>query len=225
AGGPALLARFAERGRTASGAQELAALAAEGDPDAVALVREAGRRVGEVLSGAVNLLNPAVIVLGGHLGTAFDHLAAGVREAVFARCTALATRQLRIAPNRSGGEAGLRGGAALVLDHILAPEAVDAALAAGTGRPAGVWATAPRCPRRSPRRGPIRARRQGRSVETAAPGVRFRRNGPDPRRIGRKRGPGRSAIPPIVRSEAPDGARRTRDGPRRFGNRSKRRHA
>ncbi|MFW5418012.1 ROK family transcriptional regulator [Nocardiopsis sp. CNT-189] len=138
AGGPALLARLAERGRTASGAQELAALAADGDPDAVALVREAGRRVGEVLSGAVNLLNPAVIVLGGHLGTAFDHLAAGVREAVFARCTALATRQLRIAPNHSGGEAGLRGGAALVLDHILAPEAVDAALAAGTARPAGV---------------------------------------------------------------------------------------
>ncbi|WP_017624563.1 ROK family transcriptional regulator [Nocardiopsis chromatogenes] len=129
AGGPALLARFAEGGREAAGVQGLAALASDGDADAVALVREAGRRVGEVLAGAVNLLNPEVIVLGGHLGTAFDPLAAGVREAVFRRATALATRQLRIVPNRSGGEAGLRGAAAMVLDHILAPEAVNTAIA------------------------------------------------------------------------------------------------
>ncbi|GAB3489021.1 ROK family transcriptional regulator [Nocardiopsis coralliicola] len=129
-GGPALVEQFAAAGREAADVRALALLAAGGDADAVALVREAGRRLGGVLAGAVNLLNPGMIVLGGHLGTAFDPLAAGVRESVYARATAMATRQLAIAPNRSGGDAGLRGAAALVLEQVLAPEAVDARIAA-----------------------------------------------------------------------------------------------
>ncbi|MUL40669.1 ROK family transcriptional regulator [Streptomonospora sp. PA3] len=130
AGGPALLARLAEQGRAAADTAELAALAQEGDPRAVRLVREAGRRLGEVLAGAVNLLNPEVIVLGGLLGQAYDHLVAGVREVVFQRSAPLATRQLRILANSSGEEAGLRGAATMVLDRVLAPEAVNARIAA-----------------------------------------------------------------------------------------------
>ncbi|QBI54276.1 ROK family transcriptional regulator [Streptomonospora litoralis] len=131
AAGPALVARMAELGRSVPGVARLAALARKGDPDAVRLVRQAGRRLGEVLAGAVNLLNPEVVVLGGLLGDAHDHLVAGVREVVFQRSTALATRRLRVVPNRSGDEAGLRGGAAMVLDTVLAPEAVNARIAAG----------------------------------------------------------------------------------------------
>ncbi|WP_461001366.1 ROK family protein [Streptomonospora sediminis] len=133
AGGPALLAEMAERGRAVAGVAELAELARQGDADAVGLVRQAGRRLGEVLAGAVNLLNPEVIVLGGLLGRAHDHLVAGVREVVFRRCTALATRQLRIVAARGGEQSGLGGGAALVLDRILAPEAVNARIA-GAGQ-------------------------------------------------------------------------------------------
>ncbi|MFC3997483.1 ROK family protein [Nocardiopsis sediminis] len=130
AGGPALLERLAAQGRAVAGVPELAALARGGDPAAVTLVRGAGRRIGEVLAGAVNLLNPAVIVLGGDLAQAYDPLVAGVREVVFHRSTALATRRLRIVPGHTGGDAGLLGAAALVLDRILSPDAVDAHLAA-----------------------------------------------------------------------------------------------
>ncbi|MFC3520482.1 ROK family protein [Streptomonospora nanhaiensis] len=130
AGGHALLAAMERAGRPLGGLAELAALAQEGDAAAVTLVRGAGRRLGEVLAGAVNLLNPEVVVLGGLLGGAYDHLVAGVREIVFQRSTALATRQLRIVPNTAGDEAGLRGAAAMVLDRVLAPEAVNAAIAA-----------------------------------------------------------------------------------------------
>lgn len=125
AGGAALLTRL---GR-ATDLPELAALAQAGDPEVVMLVREAGRQIGEVIAAAVNLLNPAVVVLGGDLAGAYEPLIAGVREVVYRRSTALATRQLRIEPSRLGDAAGLLGCATLVLDHILAPEAVDAALA------------------------------------------------------------------------------------------------
>ncbi|MQY08028.1 ROK family transcriptional regulator [Actinomadura macrotermitis] len=124
AGGAALLARS-----PAATLGELAALARAGDPAAVALIREAGRRLGEVVATAVNLLNPAVVVLGGDLTGAYDPLIAGVREVVYQRATALATSRLRIEPSRLGDAAGLIGCAAMVLDRILAPEAVDAALA------------------------------------------------------------------------------------------------
>jgi predicted NBD/HSP70 family sugar kinase len=125
AGGAALLARSGAADLT-----ELAVRARAGDPGTVALVREAGRRIGEVIAAAVNLLNPAVVVLGGDLTGAYEPLIAGVREVVYQRATALATRQLRIEPSVLGDSAGLTGCAAMVLDQILSPAAVDEALAA-----------------------------------------------------------------------------------------------
>ncbi|RAY11633.1 sugar kinase [Actinomadura craniellae] len=128
AGGTALLARLAEMGRPCEDLAALARLAENGDAEVVALVREAGRRVGEVIAAAVNLLNPGVVVLGGDLARAYEPLIAGVREIVYQRATALATRQLRIEPSLLGDTAGLAGCAAMVLDHILAPDAIDAVL-------------------------------------------------------------------------------------------------
>jgi predicted NBD/HSP70 family sugar kinase len=129
AGGRRLLERAAEAGREVAGLKELVALAAEGDPVAVTLVREAGRRLGGTLAGAVNLLNPELIVLGGDLAEAYDHLVAGVREVVFQQCTALATRQLRIVSSALWDDAGVRGCAAMVGEQILSPEAVNRLLA------------------------------------------------------------------------------------------------
>ncbi|MDE3723990.1 ROK family transcriptional regulator [Nocardiopsis sp. N85] len=129
AGGPRLLERAAEEGRELDSIKELVALAAAGDPVAVTLVREAGRRLGEALAGAVNLLNPEVVVLGGDLSEAYDHLVAGVREMVFQRCTALATRQLRVVASSLWDDAGVRGCAAMVAEEILSPEAVNKFLA------------------------------------------------------------------------------------------------
>ncbi|MFA1545571.1 ROK family transcriptional regulator [Actinomadura chokoriensis] len=122
AGGTALLARSPADSLTG-----LAALARSGDPATVALLRDAGRRIGEVVATAVNLLNPAVVVLGGDLVGADEPLIAGLRETVYQRSTALATRNLRIEPSRVGERAGLAGCAAMVLAGILSPTAIDAA--------------------------------------------------------------------------------------------------
>ena len=129
AGGRRLLAAADEQGRRVTTLQELVALAVEGDPVAVTLIRDAGRRLGQALAGAVNLLNPEVIVLGGDLSQAYDHLVAGVREVVFQQCTALATRQLRVVAGSLWDDAGVRGCAAMVTEEILSPDAVNKLLA------------------------------------------------------------------------------------------------
>ncbi|TGO05150.1 Transcriptional regulator/sugar kinase [Serinibacter arcticus] len=96
-----------------------------GDVRANSHVRQAGRDIGMALASAVNLLNPSRIVVGGHLALAGDQLIAGIREIVYQRCMPLATARLQITTARAGNNAGIVGAATLVIDHFLAPEAVE----------------------------------------------------------------------------------------------------
>jgi predicted NBD/HSP70 family sugar kinase len=128
AGGWALVAQFAASGREVDHVRELTALALAGDAEAKALLRESGRVVGEVLAIAITLLNPHAVVVGGDMSAAFDVYAAGLRESIYARATALATRDLQVVPSTYGDRAGLVGCAVMALDNALAPPAVDAML-------------------------------------------------------------------------------------------------
>ncbi len=133
AGGWALVGRLAVSGHSAGHdvdhVRDLVALALRGDAEARGLLRDSGRRLGEVLAVAINLLNPEAVVLGGDMAAAFDVYAAGVRESVYARASALATRDLQFLPATHGDRAGLVGCAALALEGVLSPAAVDARLA------------------------------------------------------------------------------------------------
>ena len=128
AGGWALVAQCAASGREVHHVRELTALALSGDPEAKALLRESGRLVGEVLATAITLLNPHAVVVGGDMAAAFDVYAAGLRESIYARSTALATRDLQVLPSTYGDRAGLVGCAVMALDNALAPAAIDAML-------------------------------------------------------------------------------------------------
>lgn len=132
ASGTALLRDLRAAGRDVRTIADVTALVRAGDAETMAMVREAGRRIGEVLAGAVNILNPSVVVLGGDVAEAFGPLVSSIREVVYRRSTALASRRLRIEPSRLGAAAGISGCAVMVLDHVLSPEAVDEAIA---GRP------------------------------------------------------------------------------------------
>jgi predicted NBD/HSP70 family sugar kinase len=128
AGGRALAGRLAAAGRRASGSRDVVRLVRGGDALAARLVRDAGRRLGEVLASCVNLFNPTAVVIGGALAEAHEPLLAGVREVTIRRSLPLATRNLRIVPSRLGARAGVVGAALLVSDHVLAPAAVETAL-------------------------------------------------------------------------------------------------
>ena len=94
-------------------------LVREGNPDAIRLVRDAGRALGEVLASCVNFFNPRVIVLGGDIGEVHEHLLAGLREVVFQRSLPLATRNLRVVPTALGDRAGVTGAAIMVVERTL----------------------------------------------------------------------------------------------------------
>jgi predicted NBD/HSP70 family sugar kinase len=129
ASGSALARRLRTLGHETEDATDVVRLVQNGQPDAVRLVREAGRLLGEVLAHAVTLLNPSVLVIGGDLAKAEQQLFAGIREAIYRRSSCLATERLQIVRTRLGDCAGVIGAAALVLDQCLTPEAIDQQLA------------------------------------------------------------------------------------------------
>jgi predicted NBD/HSP70 family sugar kinase len=129
ASGAAVAARLRALGIEATSGADVVRLSRAGNVPATQLLRAAGRDIGAVLASVVSLLNPSVIVLGGALSQAGEHLLAGVREVVYRRSLPLATQHLRIVESRTGERAGVVGAAVLVLEHALAPEQVDRLLA------------------------------------------------------------------------------------------------
>jgi predicted NBD/HSP70 family sugar kinase len=125
ASGRALARDLREAGLATENTREVVELAAAGSPEAVRAVRAAGRRLGEVLAAAVNVLNPDVIVVGGDLAAAHDQLLAGVREVVYQRSTALATQTLGIEESRLGVDAGIEGCIVTAVEELLSAEVID----------------------------------------------------------------------------------------------------
>ena len=126
AGGGAMAVRLREQGLPTKTSRDVVDQVRAGRPEAVQLIREAGRTVGGVLATCVNMLNPAVIVIGGDVARADEPLMAGIREVVYRRSLPLATGRLRIVRSQLDDGAGV-----MVLEEVLAPAAVDAALSAG----------------------------------------------------------------------------------------------
>jgi predicted NBD/HSP70 family sugar kinase len=130
AGGGAMAARLRDQGLDTADSRAVVELARAGEPAAVRLVRESGRLIGEVLAASVNLYNPSVIVIGGDVAQAHEQLLAGVREVVYQRSLPLATRHLRVVRTQLADRAGVIGAAVMVIEQVLSPAAIDAAIAA-----------------------------------------------------------------------------------------------
>jgi glucokinase len=121
ASGPAIARWISEQGTQAATSADVLALARAGNAMAVAAIRQAGRDLGEVLATCVNLLNPSVLVIGGSIARAGEHLIAGVREVVYRQSTPLATQHLSIVPSRAGETGGVLGAANMVAQYLLDP--------------------------------------------------------------------------------------------------------
>lgn len=126
AAGPAIAAALREHGLAARDSGDVVALVRAGDLAAGREVREAGRHIGEVLAACVSMLNPSMIVVGGIVAEAGEHLLAGIREVVYRRSLPLATQHLRIVTTRTGARAGVLGAASMAAEHVLSPTAIDA---------------------------------------------------------------------------------------------------
>lgn len=126
ASGTAIAADLHAQGIDAGGSSDVVALVRAGNPAAIAATRQAGREVGEVLATVVNMLNPSIIVIGGSIARAGEHLLAGIREVVYRRSIPLATQHLGIVQSQAGARAGALGAAIMVTQHVLSPASIDA---------------------------------------------------------------------------------------------------
>jgi glucokinase-like ROK family protein len=116
---PALAARLAANGEVT--AADIAAAVAEGDAQAVQLIRDSGRRVGQVLAGLVSFFNPGLIVVGGRVTGLGHALLAEIRGVTYRRSLPLATGHLPIVLSELGDRAGVIGAARLASEAVYTP--------------------------------------------------------------------------------------------------------
>lgn len=127
AAGPALAERLRGLGKPVESVQDVVDLVRTGDLQAIQVVREAGRSIGQVVAAAVNLINPSVVVIGGLVAHAGEHLLAGMREVIYQRSLPLATQHLRVVVSSAGTSAAALGAVTQAVEHILSPESIEAA--------------------------------------------------------------------------------------------------
>ncbi|MEU3454283.1 ROK family transcriptional regulator [Micromonospora sp. NPDC006766] len=97
---------------------DVAAAATGGDPTAQTLVRDAARRLGQVLVELVSFVNPAIVIIGGTPAGIGPVLLAEIRGMVYRRSTPLATGAMPIVLSDLGDRAALVGAARLISDQV-----------------------------------------------------------------------------------------------------------
>jgi predicted NBD/HSP70 family sugar kinase len=136
ASGRALARAAADLGLEARNSRDVVDAVLGRHPEAVRLMRQAGRDLGEVLASLVNGCNPEVIVVGGDLAAAHEQLFAGIREVVYQRSTPLATQHLQIVGSALEDHAGVIGAATMAIERALDPHVLDPLLdGEASGRP------------------------------------------------------------------------------------------
>ncbi len=113
---PQLAEQLALAGRLT--AEDVGNAAAAGDPAAVALIRDGGRRLGQALATLVSFFNPGLVVIGGGVAGLGHRLLAEIRGVVYRRSLPLATGNLPIVLSEMGATAGVVGAARLVSDSV-----------------------------------------------------------------------------------------------------------
>ncbi|MFI7080532.1 ROK family transcriptional regulator [Micromonospora sp. NPDC049903] len=113
-----LAARLTEAGTLT--VSDVAAAALAGDPTAQALVRDAARRLGQVLVGLVSFFNPGIVVIGGAPEGLGHILLAEVRGVVYRRSAPTATGTMPVVLSDLADRAGLVGAARLASEHVFA---------------------------------------------------------------------------------------------------------
>ncbi|MDR7555621.1 MAG: ROK family protein [Armatimonadota bacterium] len=99
-------------------AHAVARAAVEGDPLAREVFARAARYLGLAVANLVNLLNPAMVIIGGGVARAGDLLLAPVRRIVDAEAFARPAAAVRIVPAALGADAGALGAVAAARQRL-----------------------------------------------------------------------------------------------------------
>ena len=116
---PVLAAILEENGELT--AADVGTALSQGDALAAQLIRDSGRRVGQVLATLVSFFNPGLIVIGGGVTGLGHALLAEIRGVTYRRSLPLATGNLPIVLSELGDEGGVVGAARLISISVFAP--------------------------------------------------------------------------------------------------------
>jgi predicted NBD/HSP70 family sugar kinase len=94
-----------------------------GDPIALAAFAETGRWLGIGLAGAINVLNPDLVVLGGRLASSYPFVRSTLEAELDRRVLRASRRLVRVVPTSLGDDAPLLGAAELAFEPLLADPA------------------------------------------------------------------------------------------------------
>lgn len=118
ASNPALMRSISTAERPVPNVAALRDLAMSGDTDAIMALRQAGRHIGEAITGLVVGLAPALISVGGDVAQIGDHVIVGIRESLAQRTPPAISAQLRISATRDHNLTGVKGASALAFDLL-----------------------------------------------------------------------------------------------------------
>src|SRR5512133_85580 len=115
------LVRFAGKRISGNAAEQLSAervaeRANQGDPAAISAFEQLGYWLGISLASLINMLNIQAVIIGGGVGVSFELLYPALQRNVQLHCFPQMYEGLVIAQAKLGDDAGLLGGAALVVD-------------------------------------------------------------------------------------------------------------
>ena len=125
AGGWALARDLNAQGIETKSVSDVVELVRTGNIEAVRLVRQAGRVIGDAVANLVSILNPATVVVSGQLAECDELLLSGIRERVYQRSLPLATRNLQIIRSSLGHLVGAAGLALITTDTLFAADFLD----------------------------------------------------------------------------------------------------
>jgi predicted NBD/HSP70 family sugar kinase len=126
ASGRAVARRLTELGINATSGRDVRALLDSGNVEALTLTQEAGQKIGEVMATVVSMVNPGVLVVSGDLAS--TALLGGLRETLYPRSLARATRNLDVRLTTLGEDAGIVGMARIVTDSLFSAAAINTRL-------------------------------------------------------------------------------------------------
>ncbi|PIQ90657.1 MAG: hypothetical protein COV71_03320 [Candidatus Omnitrophica bacterium CG11_big_fil_rev_8_21_14_0_20_41_12] len=99
--------------------EEVSRLAGHNNAKAIKFWSKVGQRLGLALSGAVNLLNLDVVVIGGGVAGAGNILFKSVKQAIWQRAMSVQAKRVKIFKAKLGVDAGLIGAGYLVKERLL----------------------------------------------------------------------------------------------------------
>jgi len=92
--------------------------ASDGDPLAVRVMQEMGRFLGIGIANLINILNPAMVVIGGGVKEAWPLFIEATRREVQRRAFSYTAERTQIVPSLLGDDAGMVGAAAVALQKL-----------------------------------------------------------------------------------------------------------